>query len=393
MSLIFTLVLLVITLSGSLWIMYHLKTNTMPLTPEQVRKLALRHQRHVHSRFRTRSSTPLERDARRLVASVGGRAGRHRRRRGHRAHVRVLRLLRLRHRLGAGVSRPSSSPSNRPCDATLLSFAVFALAFIARPIGTVLFMDIQRRWGRYTKLTLALFLLGIIHRRDRLPARVRRLGPVAIALLAVLPDRPGHRARRCLGRPAVAARADRAARQARLVRDDGAIGRADRLHHRQRALPVAVRDACRAKISWTGAGAIPSSAPSRSTWWPCSRAFGWWSPTNTTQLLTERELEPSPVTANCCAPAGHQRGAGRIRRARELCALPRGDRVSAVVDRVVLERSRSPNSSCCRSSPRSSAHRRHRRLRPHRRPAGTAQHRGHLCRRSSPSSAASSRPC
>ena len=39
MSLIFTLILLVITLSGSLWIMYHLKANTMPLTPEQVRKL------------------------------------------------------------------------------------------------------------------------------------------------------------------------------------------------------------------------------------------------------------------------------------------------------------------------------------------------------------------
>ena len=39
MSLIFTLVLLVITLSGSLWIMYHLKTNTMPLMPEQARKL------------------------------------------------------------------------------------------------------------------------------------------------------------------------------------------------------------------------------------------------------------------------------------------------------------------------------------------------------------------
>ena len=39
MSLIFTLVLLTILLSGSVWIMYHLKTNTMPLTPEQVRKL------------------------------------------------------------------------------------------------------------------------------------------------------------------------------------------------------------------------------------------------------------------------------------------------------------------------------------------------------------------
>jgi len=39
MSLIFTLVLVVITLSGSLWITYHLKTNTMPLMPEQARKL------------------------------------------------------------------------------------------------------------------------------------------------------------------------------------------------------------------------------------------------------------------------------------------------------------------------------------------------------------------
>ena len=38
-------------------------------------------------------------------------------------------------------------------DGTLYSFTVFALAFIARPIGTVIFMEIQRRWGRATKLT------------------------------------------------------------------------------------------------------------------------------------------------------------------------------------------------------------------------------------------------
>ena len=43
---------------------------------------------------------------------------------------------------------------------TLLSFAVFALAFIARPIGSVLFMAIDRRHGRGAKLTIALFLLG-----------------------------------------------------------------------------------------------------------------------------------------------------------------------------------------------------------------------------------------
>jgi len=45
-------------------------------------------------------------------------------------------------------------------EATLWSFAVFSLGFIARPIGTISFMWIQRRWGRGTKLTAALFLLG-----------------------------------------------------------------------------------------------------------------------------------------------------------------------------------------------------------------------------------------
>ncbi len=43
---------------------------------------------------------------------------------------------------------------------TLLSFAVFALAFIARPAGTALFIAVDRRFGRGTKLTIALLLLG-----------------------------------------------------------------------------------------------------------------------------------------------------------------------------------------------------------------------------------------
>ncbi|CAG9167826.1 MFS transporter [Cupriavidus respiraculi] len=45
-------------------------------------------------------------------------------------------------------------------EGTLYAFAIFALAFIARPFGTALFMAIQRRWGRGVKLTGALFLLG-----------------------------------------------------------------------------------------------------------------------------------------------------------------------------------------------------------------------------------------
>ena len=39
MSLIFTLVLVVIALSGSMWVMYHLKTNMMAPSPEQMRNV------------------------------------------------------------------------------------------------------------------------------------------------------------------------------------------------------------------------------------------------------------------------------------------------------------------------------------------------------------------
>lgn len=44
--------------------------------------------------------------------------------------------------------------------ATLWSFALFPLAFMARPIGTQIFMWVDRHYGRGTKLTMALFLLG-----------------------------------------------------------------------------------------------------------------------------------------------------------------------------------------------------------------------------------------
>ena len=43
---------------------------------------------------------------------------------------------------------------------TLYSFAIFALAFIARPIGSLIFMTVDRHYGRGVKLTIALFLLG-----------------------------------------------------------------------------------------------------------------------------------------------------------------------------------------------------------------------------------------
>ncbi|TVV72025.1 MFS transporter [Sphingomonas solaris] len=43
---------------------------------------------------------------------------------------------------------------------TLYSFAIFALAFVARPIGSLIFLRLDETLGRGTKLTIALFLLG-----------------------------------------------------------------------------------------------------------------------------------------------------------------------------------------------------------------------------------------
>ena len=77
-------------------------------------------------------------------------------------------------------------PFETRLNGTLWSFAVFSLAFIARPIGSILFMDIQRRWGRGTKLTLALFLLGSSTAGIAFLPGYGSLGHMAIVLLAIL---------------------------------------------------------------------------------------------------------------------------------------------------------------------------------------------------------------
>ncbi|WP_394788490.1 MFS transporter [Rhodoferax sp.] len=51
-------------------------------------------------------------------------------------------------------------PFEARLEGTLYSFIIFSFAFIARPIGSSIFMAIQRRWGRGVKLTTALVLLG-----------------------------------------------------------------------------------------------------------------------------------------------------------------------------------------------------------------------------------------
>lgn len=77
-------------------------------------------------------------------------------------------------------------PFLSPLAGTLAAFAIFALAFVARPFGTALFMAVQRRWGRGTKLTLALFLLGSSTVSMALLPGYQTAGVAAIAALMVL---------------------------------------------------------------------------------------------------------------------------------------------------------------------------------------------------------------
>ena len=68
---------------------------------------------------------------------------------------------------------------------TLYAFAIFALAFVARPLGTVLGMRVQQRWGRGTKLTVSLFLLGTATAGIAFLPTFATLGTAAIVLLAL----------------------------------------------------------------------------------------------------------------------------------------------------------------------------------------------------------------
>lgn len=70
-------------------------------------------------------------------------------------------------------------------EGTLYAFALLGLAFVVRPVGTLLGMALQRRFGRGTKLTVALFLLGTSTVSIALLPGYPVAGALAIVLLAL----------------------------------------------------------------------------------------------------------------------------------------------------------------------------------------------------------------
>jgi len=77
-------------------------------------------------------------------------------------------------------------PFEQRLEGTLYSFAIFSFAFVARPIGTVLFMAVQQRFGREFKLTLALFALGVSTAGIAFLPTYSHLGVTSIVLLSLL---------------------------------------------------------------------------------------------------------------------------------------------------------------------------------------------------------------
>ena len=70
-----------------------------------------------------------------------------------------------------------------PITGTLYSFALFALAFVGRPIGTLIFTYLDQKHGRGVKLTIALFLLGGSTMAIALLPGYAQVGAVSIWLL------------------------------------------------------------------------------------------------------------------------------------------------------------------------------------------------------------------
>ena len=71
-------------------------------------------------------------------------------------------------------------------DGTLMAFALLAVAFVVRPVGTAISMAVQRRWGRGTKLTIALFVLGVCTVGMAFLPSYKEAGLAAIVTLLIL---------------------------------------------------------------------------------------------------------------------------------------------------------------------------------------------------------------
>lgn len=140
------------------------------------------------------------------------------------------------------ISASSSSPTSRsrtPSWRRWLAFVTFAVSFLARPFGSLLFGHFGDKLGRKKTLVAALMMMGIATFVVGLLPGYDVLGPASVVLFVRLPRVPGRWAcRRVVGR---GARGDgeRAEEQARALRQLPEPRRSDRILLRLRREPRA----------------------------------------------------------------------------------------------------------------------------------------------------------
>ena len=91
-------------------------------------------------------------------------------------------------------------PESEPATATLLAFGTYALGFVARPLGGIVFGHFGDRVGRKKMLVVSLFLMGVATFAIGLLPTYATIGVAAPMLLLVLPPAAGLRRRRRVGR-------------------------------------------------------------------------------------------------------------------------------------------------------------------------------------------------
>lgn len=142
-------------------------------------------------------------------------------------------------------------PQGDAAAATLQSLATFAIAFVARPIGSALFGHFGDRVGRKVTLVASLLTMGISTVVIGLLPGYESIGIVAPMLLALARFGQGL-ASAGMGRRSAAGYGKRPGAQARPVRLLPTAGRADRLLLRQRHLSAALTAADRPAVYGVG---------------------------------------------------------------------------------------------------------------------------------------------
>ena len=91
-------------------------------------------------------------------------------------------------------------PTHDPLVSILLAYTTFAIGFVARPLGGVIFGHFGDRIGRKSMLILTLMIMGVATVLIGLLPTYQQIGVTAPILLARAARAAGHRAGRRMGR-------------------------------------------------------------------------------------------------------------------------------------------------------------------------------------------------